>query len=79
MTKRENVLRADIDTWMTQALQKVDDCDGSTLKVPYLLQQLDEGCNWSEGLLSVVSIGARCGTRRHHAAGPFMRRSAAIP
>ncbi|CAN7257378.1 hypothetical protein LJR130_001038 [Variovorax sp. LjRoot130] len=53
MTERKNVPRADIDAWMTQALQKVDDCEGSTLKVRYLLQQSDEGCNWSEGLLSV--------------------------
>lgn len=45
---RKIVSRAELNDWLTNELCKVEDCEGSSLSVKYLLAEPDdEGCNWS--------------------------------
>jgi len=48
MANRKAVSRDALNKWLTDELQIVEDCDGSSLSVQYLLAVPDaDGCNWS--------------------------------
>jgi hypothetical protein len=45
---REIIDSNELNKWLTDELQKVEDCQGSILTFQYRLQTPDEnGCNWS--------------------------------
>lgn len=48
MTNRTMLSRDELNEWLTKEIQKVEDLEGSSLTVQYLLNDPDvDECNWS--------------------------------
>ena len=49
----------ELSAWMTERIQKFEDCDGTSVTVQYRLQTPDaSGCNWSDNVFFTIGPNA---------------------
>lgn len=60
MTRERSLVSIDeLSAWITEQVQKHDDCEGTSVTVQYQLQQQDaDGCNWSDALVTTLGPNA---------------------
>jgi hypothetical protein len=60
MTREKSLVSLDeLSAWITEQVQKHDDCEGTSVTVQYQLQQQDaDGCNWSDTFISALGPNA---------------------
>ena len=52
MEKRQLITMDELNTWLTGYVEKNEDCEGTTVRVQYKLDESDsEGCNWSDNVV----------------------------
>jgi hypothetical protein len=58
MAQRTLVTLEELSAWITERIQAVEDCEGTTVTVQYRLKKPDKsGCNWSENV--VFNVGPK--------------------